>query len=495
MAVQLNQTESERRMHRILYFVKYLRVMILNLLLSSIAVVLYLLFGITGIYPGAVDTINALRSQPTPNFYLVNLTLMTIFLGVFFVWLYISITRVYRKSLKAQSIFIFIATIFTPLVVGMPQLLFSYNNLDPLFTWLLAVAWVFVIWMCLDISVGLWKASSSPDAYSFVATLDPRLTKGLWSFTNKVLDLPRTPFKNWRLGFAYLLAFSGSVLLLASLVYFVTIGSISNKAAQLLAACNASNMQSCAVQSATWAKQIGLWIIPAFLGIQIAVTVQSSARRLCGMSVTEALRESKGRYALYLRPFGIDETLLPKPKLPLISRLLSIRPFPTRIEEELFDVTDGYIPLIAVGNPTANKDTAGGLAFRDWVDDEHWQSYVRDKIKEAESIVLLLDWTRGVLWELENVIEQAAAPKTMFLFHPRAQRPEDWQGLTRQIIPVLINNKLLPTDFQFASRAMGFYFVDSELVEIYNSNWSTTSYRTAISCYLSDRAPTKHRAT
>jgi len=142
------------------------------------------------------------------------------------------------------------------------------------------------------------------------------------------------------------------------------------------------------------------------------------------MSVTEALRESKGRYALYLRPFGIDETLLPKPKLPLISRLLSIRPFPTRIEEELFDVTDGYIPLIAVGNPTANKNTAGGLAFRDWVDDEHWQSYVRDKIKEAESIVLLLDWTRGVLWELENVIEQSAAPKTMFLFHPRAQRPE-----------------------------------------------------------------------
>src|SRR5215468_7533491 len=70
MTVQLNQTESERRMYRILYFVKYLRVMILNLLLSSIAVVLYLLFGITGIYPGAVDTINALRSQPTPNFYL-----------------------------------------------------------------------------------------------------------------------------------------------------------------------------------------------------------------------------------------------------------------------------------------------------------------------------------------------------------------------------------------------------------------------------------------
>src|SRR5262245_56511311 len=177
---------------------------------------------------------------------------------------------------------------------------------------------------------------------------------------------------NLRKNFKYLwLAFSGSVLLLASVVYFVTIGSISNKAAQLHAACNASNMQWCAVDSATLAKQIGLWIIPAFLGIQIAVIVQSSAGRLCGMSVTEAVRDSKGRYALYFRPFGIDETLLPKPKLPLISRLLSIRPFPTRIEEELFDVTDGYIPLIAVGNPTANKDTAGGLAFRDWVDDEH----------------------------------------------------------------------------------------------------------------------------
>ena len=118
---------------------------------------------------------------------------------VFFVWLYISITRVWRKSLKAQSIFLAIVTLLFP-VVAVPLFLFSYNHLDPLFTILFGIYVAFAMWCCADLSIGLWKVSTSPDVYSFVATLDPRLTKGIWAHFNKLLDLPRTPLRTWRTG-------------------------------------------------------------------------------------------------------------------------------------------------------------------------------------------------------------------------------------------------------------------------------------------------------
>jgi hypothetical protein len=111
ISISLNQTESEKRLHRILYFVKYLRAMILNFILTVPAIALYMTFGITGLYPGAEDTVNALRAQmDRPEQYggqlnPIVITGTVLFLIAFFVWLYLSITRVKRKSVKVLAIF------------------------------------------------------------------------------------------------------------------------------------------------------------------------------------------------------------------------------------------------------------------------------------------------------------------------------------------------------------------------------------------------------
>ena len=206
-SISLNQTESEKRLHRILYFVKYLRAMILNFVLISLAVALYIAFGITGLYPMAEDTVNALRAQMDhperygghlgPYFFAIVGTATVLFMIAFFVFIYISITRVWRKSLKAQSIVFVICILLFPFYV-VPQFLFSYSHLYPLFTILFGISLAFAVWFCTDLSIGLWKVSTSPDVYSFVATLDPRLTKGIWALFNKLLDLPRTPLRTWR---------------------------------------------------------------------------------------------------------------------------------------------------------------------------------------------------------------------------------------------------------------------------------------------------------
>lgn len=495
-SISLNQTESEKRLHRILYFVKYLRAMILNFVLTVLAIALYMTFGITGLYPGAEDTVNALRAQMDhperyggqldPYFVPIVSTGTILFLIAFFVWLYISITRVWRKSLKAQSIFwvICIPVLYYGVV---PQFRFSYNHLDPLFTILFGINLAFILWCVSDLSIGLWKVSTSPDVYSFVATLDPRLTNGVWAHFNKLLDLPRTPLRTWRTGCAYLLSFGGSILLIASLMYFINFGSVYNKLGKLYSACNAENVELCATQSSVWAKHIWLWLIPAFIGTRLAILVQSSARKLGSLSVREALGDSKQRYILYLRSFTVDEIILPKPRLPLLSKVMYFRPFPAHIEEELFDVTDGYLPLIAVGRPGGSQELIGGLAYRDYLKDENWQTYVGEKILAADSIVILLNSTGGVLWELENVLSHSASAKTVFLIDPRAKDNELWQNLTKRIIPMFAKAGVLAPDFQFAGHPIGFYFSGDGLVEIENTNWSATSYRTALSHYLSER--------
>jgi hypothetical protein len=340
-----------------------------------------------------------------------------------------------------------------------------------------------------DLSIGLWKVATSPDVYSFVAILDPRLTTGIWAYVNKLLDLPRTPLRTCRSGAAYLLSFGSYILLIASLMYFFTFGSIQSKLFELRAACNQKpeSMPLCAMQSSAL-RHIAPWLILAFIGVRLAIVVQSRSRKLGSLSVREALGDSKQRYILYLRSFTSDEIILPKPRLPLLSKVLSLRPFPVHLEEELFDVTDGYLPLIAVGRPGGNQELIGGLAYREYLKDENWQTYVREKIVAADSIVLLINSTGGVLWELESVISHSAFSKTLFLIDPRAKDNEVWRGLTKLIIPKFARANVLAPDFQFAGHPIGFYFSGDGLVEIENTNWSATSYRTAFSHYLSERA-------
>ena len=57
------QCESEKRMHRILYFVRFLRALIFQSFFLFIAAKLYVLFGVTGLYPGATQLVDNLRIQ------------------------------------------------------------------------------------------------------------------------------------------------------------------------------------------------------------------------------------------------------------------------------------------------------------------------------------------------------------------------------------------------------------------------------------------------
>jgi hypothetical protein len=188
-------------------------------------------------------------------------------------------------------------------------------------------------------------------------------------------------------------------------MYLLTVGATSNKLAALATICNDSVMAECVAISAACARQVPLWLLLALAGVKVAGLLQSTAKRLGGLSVSDVIRKSDERFVLYLRPFDADDVILPKPRLPLLSRLFSFTPFPVRIEQELFDVADGYLPLIAVGKP-GEKTMRGGVAYRTYLDDSEWHEYVTTKIRAADRIVIVLKGTNGVRWEFGRVISE-----------------------------------------------------------------------------------------
>ena len=319
-----------------------------------------------------------------------------------------------------------------------------------------------------------------------MATLDPRLAPDRWTYCNKLLDLPRTPLRTLATAAAYVLAVAGALVLIASMMYLITAGSTSNKLALLALYCGQGDqMPDCVTLSSLWARRVSLGMLLAMAGVAAASLLQSSAKRLGGLSIADVLKRPDDRFLLYLRPFDTDDVILPKPLLPLLSSLLSFRPFPVRIEEELFDVADGYRPLIAVGQARrVRRKRLGGLAYRTYLDDSEWQGYVADKIRRAERIVMLVKDSEGVRWELARVIREGAAAKTLFFVDPAIRTSADWQTLAKMLIPLLQDAGLAPPGLDFESRPIGFFFAGGKMVQIVNDNRTATSYRTAFSHFL-----------
>ena len=229
----IDQSASEPRLHRMLYFVKYLRAMVLNLFFVFVATVIFFGTGIDGIYFAADSGIDSLKAQmdqlerqgnPGGSHFVLLVGLGTgLILLVFFVWIYLSITNVRRLALKLQAAFLLLSVLFAPVWIW-PQLMFSFQNLSPLFSVLAVLAVALSIVLVIDTAIALWSVSRSPETSSFVATLDPRLAPGWWTYLNKLLDLPRTPFRNWRSATAYALSLSGTILLIASIAYLISVG-------------------------------------------------------------------------------------------------------------------------------------------------------------------------------------------------------------------------------------------------------------------------------
>lgn len=499
-SVLLDHGSSERRLHRALYVLRYLRAVSLNITLVAAAVALSGAFGLSGLYPVADNILSALDAQLDPQLvgalpgWLVPTTIavMVLLMTGFFVWTFFSIVRLWRWALRFQAaIAVAIAVFWTYNDSMLRTLGFGLRAMDPLFAGLAVLASVVVFVVAMDIAFALGAASFARDDASFRAAFDRRLIRSRWTALNRFLDFPRTPLRSWRVGLAWGLDAAAALILVASVVYLLSVGSVQNKLSTLEGVCGVDRIAACRAQSRAEALEIIAWMGIALIGLKGAGLLQSLSRMLGAVGVDRALDRPEAAFLLYLRPFDADDVALPKPRLPFLSAVFAFRPFPARVEEELFDVSDGFLPLIAVGKPGSRAQ--GRSAHRAFLDDADWRDFVRDKIRRAAGVAILLKDTEGVRWELSTLLAEGAATRTLFLFDPAARDEAVWRRLAGEALDALRGAGLVAPDFRFRSRALGFWLTEDGVVEIRNPGWSATSYRTAFSEFLGARLADRMR--
>jgi hypothetical protein len=139
------------------------------------------------------------------------------------------------------------------------------------------------------------------------------------------------------------------------------------------------------------------------------------------------------RSTLFLRAFRDDQMRIRRASRNLFSFVFDLGRVPSTLDEMMLERLDGPGDLIAIGNPQDRKGAARRSpwgAQRLYVDDAHWQETVTILARDAERIVLCVDASEGVRWEIAHVLRNGHANKTLFFLNPSI----DVQTRTRLLV-------------------------------------------------------------
>jgi hypothetical protein len=138
-----------------------------------------------------------------------------------------------------------------------------------------------------------------------------------------------------------------------------------------------------------------------------------------------ALEVSPAGSTLFLRAFRDDQVRIRQANRNLFSLIFDLGRLPSTLDELMLERLDGHGDLIAVGNP---RDRTGAARQSPWgaqrlyVDDAHWHETVTVLARDADRIVLCIDASDGVRWEIAHVLQSGLADKTLFFLNPSADR-------------------------------------------------------------------------
>jgi len=146
---------------------------------------------------------------------------------------------------------------------------------------------------------------------------------------------------------------------------------------------------------------------------------QRLLRRLLRFSL-EALQQADTRPpVLFLRAFRDDQIPLRSPKVALFGRVLELGRRSDSLDQLLLDEATSCGPVVGLGSPTDKRPPYG--AARGYFTGETWQEAVANLAARSDFIVICIDDSDGVWWEVEQLVDRHLG-KTLFLIHPRYAR-------------------------------------------------------------------------
>jgi hypothetical protein len=161
-------------------------------------------------------------------------------------------------------------------------------------------------------------------------------------------------------------------------------------------------------------------IVVLAAGMVAVASLRFLAQKFARVSM-EALRSADRRDPiLFLRSFTDDRVRLRSPRrspLRWVLRLGEPRPW---LDHVLLEEATPIGPVIAIGAP--DRSPPFGIA-RTFASNEDWQPLVSGLMAQAQVIVLTIDKTEGISWEIENVFSHGWTPKSLYLLPPRYTSP------------------------------------------------------------------------
>jgi hypothetical protein len=142
-----------------------------------------------------------------------------------------------------------------------------------------------------------------------------------------------------------------------------------------------------------------------------------TSRRFMRVSLEQAQAVDRRRPVLFLRSFRDDGVSLAAPPSGFAYKLFGYGDRKKTLDELLLEEGTTFGPVVALGNPNDPVPPYG--AARGYAQHSDWQKMVSELMEAAVAIVICVDETPSLWWEIEHVSQNAHTAKTLLLLHPK----------------------------------------------------------------------------
>lgn len=157
---------------------------------------------------------------------------------------------------------------------------------------------------------------------------------------------------------------------------------------------------------------IALPLICLFIGARS----QKAGRDLARNSLSELQQVDLRAPILFLRSFSDDQVALAQPRSSILARIYEAGRDQT-LDILLLEEGTNYGPVVALGNPQDPIPPYG--AARGYFKDCSWQDEVKRLAAASSVIVICLDDSPGLMWEIDQIAKGGLTRMALFLVHPR----------------------------------------------------------------------------
>jgi formylglycine-generating enzyme required for sulfatase activity len=223
--------------------------------------------------------------------------------------------------------------------------------------------------------------------------------------------------------------------------------------------------------------------------IVAVIMVRSAARRLARVSVKTLLEEDKRAPVLFLRSFHDDQIALRWGNRGRVRDWAAFGEASPSLDHLILHEIIPLGPIVAIGRP--GMPVPFGIA-RTYVSDDSWQSEIAHLAEVASTILIVLDDTPGVKWELDYV-ENTHSDKTLYLLPPRLTSPDVAIELLNdnlfKRLPPHRNGKEIIADRELALSCIGWYLgKDREPLLLTCDKPTAVTYAVALRLYVAAQA-------